>query len=76
MGKVHHPRNGEPLRVALRKDRTAVIITRCCDCGLTHVEQVKPTARYVVFRVWRDEKRTEQCRKRRKRLKDKPRRKA
>ena len=75
MTRARQVKNGEPIRYYKRKDGSAVIITRCCDCSLVHVEQLKPTARYIMVRVWRDEKRTQESR-RRKRPKDRPRRKA
>jgi len=59
-------KNGEIHRYYLRKNRTAIVFTVCCDCGLTHMEEFLPRSTYIRVRVWRDEEGTKANRGKRK----------
>lgn len=58
-------RDGEIHRYYKRKNGACIVVTICCDCGLTHVQEFIPKKRYVRVRVWRDDKRTEHERRQR-----------
>jgi hypothetical protein len=47
--------DGKPDRWHKRKDGTAVYYTVCCDCGLTHKEEIRNKNKYFLIRVWRDD---------------------
>lgn len=63
-GKPIQVSDGEIHRYPLRADGSAVSYTICCDCGLTHLEEFIPRKNYIRVRVWRDEDRTKEQRKR------------
>lgn len=64
-GKLEQAIEGKAHRYHLREDGTAVAYTVCCDCGLTHLEEFKPMKKYLRVRVWRDEQRTTEQRRKR-----------
>lgn len=63
-GKVQQVYDGVPERYWKRRNGAAVLFTVCCDCGLVHLEELTPRGRYIKARVWRDDKRTGEMRKR------------
>lgn len=65
-GKVVQVKDGETHRYHLRKDGRCISYTVCCDCGLTHLEEFAPRKNYIKVRVWRDEDKTAEMRKRKK----------
>lgn len=58
VGKIEHAVEGKRHRYHLRADGRFVGYTICCDCGLTHLEEISVRKRYLSVRVWRDEKLT------------------
>jgi len=65
-GKPVQVRDGEVHRYHIRKDGRAISYTICCDCGLTHLEEFVPKKTYIKVRVWRDDVRTAEMRRRKK----------
>lgn len=57
---------GKADKYFLRENGTAVAYTICCDCGLVHLEEYKPMGKYIRVRVWREEDKTKEQRKRKK----------
>lgn len=63
-GKPIQVHDGEAHRYLLRKDGRNISYTVCCDCGLTHLEEYTPRKGYIRVRVWRDDDRTAEMRRR------------
>jgi hypothetical protein len=57
---------GKPYRWYKRNDGTFVEASVCCDCNLVHIVQLTPAKRYLTVRVWREDTKTKELRKRRK----------
>jgi hypothetical protein len=66
VGKIEQAHEGKRHRYYLRKNGSFVGYTICCDCGLTHLEEIKIRKQYLSVRVWRDEKLTQKHRGKRK----------
>ena len=54
--KTHYVKDGELVRHRWRNDGSAVVYTKCCGCGLVHLEWFKPKKAYLAHRAWRREK--------------------
>jgi hypothetical protein len=57
-------KDGEPYRWYRRIDGTYVECSVCCDCQLVHTIEMKPNKRYMRVKVWREEEKTKELRKR------------
>lgn len=57
MRRLRRVHDGELMRVPFRRSGLAVVLTRCCDCGLEHVMGFRVTKRYLGVRAWRRDKR-------------------
>lgn len=69
--KIHYSattqvKEGKPYRWYKRKNGTYVEASVCCDCLLVHIVQLTPTKRYLNVRVWREDLKTEELRKKKK----------
>ena len=62
VGIIEQAKEGTRHRYHLRKGGKFVGYTICCDCGLTHLEEISIKKRYLSVRVWRDEKLTKKHR--------------
>ena len=62
VGKVAHIEDGQRFRSHLRRNGKMVGYIICCDCGLTHLEEITVRKRYLSSRVWRDDKLTKKYR--------------
>jgi hypothetical protein len=58
--------DGKAYRWYKRVDGTYVEASVCCDCKLVHIMEIKPNKTYARVKVWRDEKKTKELRKRKK----------
>lgn len=65
VGKIEQLSDGQVSRMWKRKDGRVVTYTICCDCGLTHLEELVDRGRYFRLRVWRDDRLTKRHRGRR-----------
>lgn len=62
----HQPEPGEPVAIPLKKHGRKVhtlMYEACCDCGLVHRRQISVDDGRLVERVWRDNRRTAQFRR-------------
>ena len=55
--------DGETHRYHVRKDGRSITYTVCCDCNLVHLEEFTPRKGYIKVRVWRDDVKTAELRK-------------
>ena len=62
VGKIEHLSDGQVTRMYSRRDGRVVGYTICCDCGLTHLEELVPRKGYIRLRVWRDDRLTKRHR--------------
>jgi len=63
-GPIMQVKQGKPYKIYLGKDGSTTEYDICCDCGLVHLTKYKPKKDHIRVTVWRDDKRTEQQRKR------------
>jgi len=65
-GKLTQVIDGKSYRWYKRSDGTFVEASVCCDCLLAHVIEMKPTKRYMRVKVWREDEKTNELRRKRK----------
>ena len=63
LGKIEHVQEGKAYYWKERSDGTYVEMSLCCDCDLAHIIEMKPIKGAMRVKVWRDDKITEELRK-------------
>lgn len=62
-GKMTQVVDGKSYKWYERDDGTYVEVSVCCDCQLVHVIEMKPNKGYIRVKVWRDDEKTKELRK-------------
>jgi len=63
-GKLVQVIDGEAYKWYERTNGTYVEVSVCCDCKLVHIIEMKPNDGYIRVKVWRDDEKTKELRKR------------
>ena len=66
-GKSVQVIDGQAYKWYMRDNGTYVEVSVCCDCQLVHTLELKPNKGYLRVKVWREDEKTNELRKKKKR---------